>query len=365
MNSILSSQEDILIVDDTLDNLHLLSAMLEQQGYDVRSVTNGSTALMGIHAQSPDLILLDINMPGMNGFEVCRQLKADLSTQAIPVIFISALNEVFDKVEAFSVGGVDYISKPFQVEEVLVRIENQLKLCRLQTQLKAQNHQLQQTETELRRSLAQEQDLNQRIEAMAVIEERNRIARDIHDSLGHALVALNIQLETVLTLWESDHPKAYSFLQEAKQLGSDALSAVRHSVTDMRDEPLQGKLLEGAIATLIQELHSTTGIQPDCHIQLNHPLSNPLNTVAYRIIQEGFTNILKYAEATAVTLNLHSTDTHLHLLLQDNGKGFQPDANPTGFGLRGMYERAIALDGELTIDSRPGEGCRITAIFPK
>lgn len=359
-----SSKGDILIVDDTLDNLRLLSTMLEEQGYDVRSVTNGTTALMGIRAQAPDLILLDINLPGMNGFEICRQLKADINTQEIPVIFISALNEVFDKVTAFSVGGVDYIGKPFQVEEVIVRIENQLKLCRLQTQLQARNTQLQQAEAELRRALAQEKALNQRIEEMAAIEERNRIARDIHDSLGHALVALNIQLETALALWDEAPDKAYTFLQEAKQLGSDALKAVRHSVADLRSDPLQGKLLETAIATLIQEFYHTAGITPECQIQLSHPVSHQLNTAIYRIVQEGLTNILKHAEATTVKLMAQSTEDGLHLILQDNGKGFEVHANPTGFGLRGMYERVNALGGQLQIASQPGQGCRITAFFP-
>ena len=204
MNCTQPTKGDILIVDDTLDNLRLLSAMLTSQGYEVRSVTNGSTALMGVQAQSPDLILLDINMPGMNGYEVCQRLKANPNTHNIPVIFISALNEVFDKVKAFSVGGVDYITKPFQVVEVLVRVENHLKLCRVQAQLQAQNSRLQQAEAELLEALEQERILNQRIEKMATLEERNRIARDIHDSLGHSLVALNVQMQAALTLWQHD-----------------------------------------------------------------------------------------------------------------------------------------------------------------
>lgn len=356
---------DILIVDDTLDNLRLLSAMLAEQGYEVRSVTSGSTALMGIRAQAPDVILLDINMPGMNGYEVCQQLKADPKTREIPVIFISALNEVFDKVKAFSVGGVDYIAKPFQVQEVMVRIENQLSLRRLQAQLQAQNTRLQQAETELRQALEQEQALNQRIEEMATLEERNRIARDIHDSLGHALVALNIQMETALALWQNDPSKAQEFLLEAKQLGSEALKAVRQSVSEMRSDPLQGELLEGALNSLTQEFYRTTNIQPECQIDLSQPLSLPVNTAVYRIVQEGLTNICKHAQATAVQLRIQTNDSGLTLILQDNGKGFRIDENKTGFGLQGMRERTVAVGGHLEITSNPDRGCRITAIFPK
>ncbi|MCP6760141.1 MAG: response regulator [Fischerella sp. CENA71] len=356
---------DILIVDDKPDNLRLLSAMLSDRGYDVRAVMSGSVALIGAKAQPPDLILLDINMPGMNGYDVCQHLKADSLTQEIPVIFISALNEVLDKVKGFSVGGVDYITKPFQEEEVLVRIQTQLSLRRMQRVLQRQNERLQQAEADLRRALEQERELNQRIEEMTANEERNRIARDIHDSLGHSLVALNIQMETALHLWKDAPQKAYEFLVEAKKLGSTALNAVRKSVADMRSDVLQGQLLEKAIATLAQEFQYTTGITPACDIDLSMPFSNSVNTVVYRIVQEGLTNICKHAKATVVQLQIHTTPTELSLTLQDNGKGFCIDENQTGFGLRGMRERVLALGGQLEVNSEPGNGCRIMAKFPR
>ncbi|HAX75442.1 MAG TPA: adenylate/guanylate cyclase with GAF sensor(s) [Cyanobacteria bacterium UBA11372] len=135
---------DILIVDDTPNNLRLLSAMLAQQGYQVRKAINGKIALKGAQMAPPDLILLDINMPEMNGYEVCQKLKSLPETSKIPIIFISALDEALDKVKAFEVGGVDYITKPFQVPEVLARIENQLAQTRLNEELKIKNKQLEQ-----------------------------------------------------------------------------------------------------------------------------------------------------------------------------------------------------------------------------
>jgi len=135
---------NILIVDDIPENLRLLSNVLTERGYKVRSVINGAMALMGAKAAPPDLILLDINMPDMNGYEVCEALNADEQTREIPVIFISALDEVLDKVKGFAVGGRDYITKPFQLEEVLARIENQLTIRNLQQQLQEQNQRLQQ-----------------------------------------------------------------------------------------------------------------------------------------------------------------------------------------------------------------------------
>ncbi len=135
---------DILVIDDTPENLAVLSKMLTERRYKVRSVTKGSTGLRGAKAAPPDLILLDIKMPQMDGYQVCQQLKADERTRDIPVVFISALGDVLDKVKAFSVGGVDYITKPFQVEEVLARLDTHLTIRKLQKQLQEQNAQLQQ-----------------------------------------------------------------------------------------------------------------------------------------------------------------------------------------------------------------------------
>jgi diguanylate cyclase (GGDEF)-like protein len=145
MNKINSApyKADILIVDDTPDNLRLLSNMLMSQGYQVRKAINGKLALKAIQISQPDLVLLDINMPEINGYEVCKQLKLSENTRQIPVIFISALDETLDKVKAFEVGGVDYITKPFQLAEVLARVENQLTIHKLQRQLYEQNSKLQ------------------------------------------------------------------------------------------------------------------------------------------------------------------------------------------------------------------------------
>jgi signal transduction histidine kinase len=134
---------NILIVDDTPENLQVLSATLSDRGYKVRGVIKGTMAIRAAKSAPPDLILLDIKMPDLTGYEVCEQLKAEPQTKDIPVIFISALDEVLDKVKAFEIGGVDYITKPFQVEEVLARVEHQLTIKRLQKQLQSQNQKLQ------------------------------------------------------------------------------------------------------------------------------------------------------------------------------------------------------------------------------
>jgi sigma-B regulation protein RsbU (phosphoserine phosphatase) len=137
-----ASGPNILIVDDTPANLRLLSQMLVEHGYRARPVTDGATALAAARAEVPDLILLDVRMPVMNGYEVCAQLKLDAGTCDIPVIFISALDAAQDKVEAFAAGGVDYVTKPFQVEEVLARVQTHLALRELQKRLQDANEKM-------------------------------------------------------------------------------------------------------------------------------------------------------------------------------------------------------------------------------
>ncbi|MFB2938687.1 response regulator [Aerosakkonemataceae cyanobacterium BLCC-F154] len=154
MNTSQAVSADLLLVDDTPDNLRLLSLMLTENGYKTRKVINGERALQAVEIVTPDLILLDINMPDMNGYEVCRRLKKIDRTRDIPVIFISALDDVFDKVKAFQVGGVDYIAKPFQVEEVLARVNTHVNIRKLQKQLQQQNSQLQE---EIRHRLSTEE----------------------------------------------------------------------------------------------------------------------------------------------------------------------------------------------------------------
>ena len=135
-------EQGIVIVDDTPDNLRLLVGILKERGYKVRPAPSGVRALATIRKVPPDLILLDIMMPEMDGYEVCKQLKTDKQTKDIPVVFLSALNEVFDKVKAFQAGGVDYISKPFQVEEVMARVNTHLTIRAQQKALTLQNEEL-------------------------------------------------------------------------------------------------------------------------------------------------------------------------------------------------------------------------------
>ncbi len=140
MNNIVGYQNkgDILIVDDELSSLRTLSDMLTAEGYEVRGAPDGPTALMIVENKHPELVLLDVKMPGMDGFEVCRQIKANEKSSDIPILFLSALDELEDKVKGFTAGAVDFITKPFQADEVLARVDTHLTLSRLRTNLVTQ-----------------------------------------------------------------------------------------------------------------------------------------------------------------------------------------------------------------------------------
>jgi putative two-component system response regulator len=170
MNGLEHGAGGIVIVDDNPANLRILSTMLEQSGYKVRPALSGEVALRSIAASPPDLVLLDIRMPGMDGYETCRQLKADEATREIPVIFISALSETEDKVRAFQAGGIDYVTKPFQAEEVLARVRTHLELHHMQRDLEGL---VGERTRALRESQARYHDmLVQTIQAIARTEEK-------------------------------------------------------------------------------------------------------------------------------------------------------------------------------------------------
>lgn len=144
---------EVLVVDDVRENLRLLVRLLAEQGYKVRPISNGRMALTAAQIAPPDLILLDILMPELDGYQVCQQLKADEITRHIPVIFISALHQQMDIVRAFAVGGVDYITKPFQTEETLARVHTHLTIGKLQKELAQKNQALQAQNEALQQAL--------------------------------------------------------------------------------------------------------------------------------------------------------------------------------------------------------------------
>ncbi|MCB0168223.1 MAG: response regulator [Anaerolineae bacterium] len=200
LNRSSEGQSNILFVDDTISSLELLSTILTGHGFDVRIASKGSTGLMLARAEPPDLILLDVRMPEMDGYEVCRHLKSEQATRDIPIIFVSALNEVIDKVKGFEVGGVDYITKPFQAEEVLARVKTHLSLYKLQTELAERNLHLQQEISDRKQAETLIQQRVVELSALHTIAQTLASLSDLPEALKKVAEIITYLFDAELTL---------------------------------------------------------------------------------------------------------------------------------------------------------------------
>ncbi len=245
----------ILVVDDTPDNLRLLTKILEAQNYVVMKALNGQTALRAISRNPPDLILLDVNMPELNGYEVCRQLRASVATHDIPVIFISALDRLADKIKAFDLGGQDYITKPFQESEVLARVRNQLVIRQQRCQLEQEIENRRRAETQVRRlNLNLERLVQARtLELHQVLEFElalKHIAEQVRDSLDRHRIMQGV-VETLVeslmvlggkaVIFDRGLPTTYSHWRiSGQEVNDDQILAI----TDCSEvyEQLQAKI---------------------------------------------------------------------------------------------------------------------------
>lgn len=290
---------DIVVVDDTPANLRLLVGLLSDRGYKVRPIPNGNLALSAVKLSPPDLILLDINMPNMDGYEVCEHLKANEKVREIPVIFISALSDILDKVKAFGVGGVDYITKPFQVEEVLARVEIHLENRLLQKSLQEKNYELGQINAKLSHTLEQLQSTQQELiqsEKMAALgqlvagiaHEINTPLGAIRSTAGNMSKFLNQTLEELPGLFQSLSPEdAQDFLallQRSLQ-NQSTISAKeerkfkRGLMRKLEDEDINDV---DTVADTLVDMGIYENIEPFLPL-LNRPNSGFLLDIAYKL----------------------------------------------------------------------------------
>jgi signal transduction histidine kinase len=381
---------DILVVDDTLPSLRTLSTMLTEQGYQVRGVTNGPMALIAVEAESPDLILLDVRMPGMDGYEVCQRLRENAGTSRIPVIFLSASDELVDKVGGFAVGGVDYIAKPFQLEEVLARIETHLTLGKLRKQLEAQNAQLrheiverQRTENELSRYRDHLEELvtertaelasaNQQLRALSARlaeteeSERQRLARELHDRIGQNLAILDLNLNIVRAQIPDDTRETLDpRLGHSIDLVGEVAASVRNVMADLGAPMLDEHGLVAALRWYGSQCQARAGL--NVIVEGEDGSSRLLRVVEvalFRIAQEALTNVIKHAQVSQALVSLESKPDVWRLTVADDGQGFDgadqaAHDEQRGWGLTTMAERARAVGGQCLVESQPGAGTRV------
>ncbi len=239
--------KNILVVDDTPDNLRLLVKLLSEQGYKIRVATDGPHALEAARAKPPDLILLDVMMPGMDGYEVCRQLKAQAETRNIPVLFLSALDQAQDKVKAFTAGGVDYITKPFHVAEVLARVQTHLALQSAQRHLAEKTGQLERVNAALAREVAlRKLEILAREQTQeALLQTHDELETRVHERTAE-LSAANAALRIEIVQRRRVEAALRENEKQIQQLNAELLSAYDATLEgwaqalDLRDKETEG-----------------------------------------------------------------------------------------------------------------------------
>jgi two-component system sensor histidine kinase/response regulator len=334
---------DLLVVDDAPANLQLLFGMLKEHGYRVRPVPSGRLALQAAKAQPPDLVLLDVNMPEMNGYEVCRRLKEDEVLRPIPVIFISAFSEPFDKVQAFSAGGVDYVTKPFHLDEVRARIETHLALRRAHGDLETRNREL---------GLA-----NERLRALE--EARKILSSSIVHDLKSPLAALIGNTDYLLHRDEVQG-ETREVLGEmlASSHGIHRIVLNLLDVARMEDAELVPQRRQVRIGELVERARLTAQLTTR---MTGHSLVVESDTdvdavvdpdLIVRVIENLLDNSLKYApRGSAVRVVARAEGrAGLSLRVEDHGRGV-----PVAERER-IFERYVRLDRDAQTHSRTSRG---------
>lgn len=349
---------DILIVDDTPANLSVLSMMLTKAGYKVRPAISGEIALRAIEAELPDLILLDVRMPEMDGFELCQQLKAQPRTAKVPVIFISALSEIDDKLRAFEVGGVDYITKPFQTAEVRVRVNTHLTLAR------------------------------QRKE----IEDLSQLKDQLLDTVTHNLkspLSVILMYSEALAEGRGDSEdyakKIHNAGDRMNKLISNFLdiNKIESGVVLSETELVLQPFLNDAVMNLIF-LAETKNIDTVLNMPDEPIILNTDTRYLNEAVENLLSNAIKYTpDGGKVDVTVKATSEAVSIAIADTGIGIPQEhqtqifdkfyrvpetehqqVSGTGLGLAIAHSIIEQLGGNLTVQSQEGEGSTFTITLP-
>lgn len=370
----------VLVVDDKPDNLRLLSTILTDRGYEVRQALSGRMALTAARTRPPDLVLLDIKMPDLDGYQVCEKLKADERTRHIPVIFLSALDRSPDKIKGFSAGGVDYITKPFQESEVVVRVEHHLEIARLQARLERQNAQLQQ---EIRDRIATERELlrsNEDLEQFA-----HAVSHDLQQPLQSILGFSKILSLQYAQLSETEVSNSLSRIVQAgermQQLIEDLLA---YSQVDV-SRSLEVVNCDLVVAEALDNLQAAISQTDACIAISPLPTLKGKSTQLIQVFQNLIGNALKFTQADVppeIDISVELGEGEWVFRVRDNGIGIDPqhydrlfqlfqrlhpsDRYPgTGIGLATCKKIVENHGGRIWVESQLGMGTTFFFSLPK
>ena len=364
---------EILIVDDTPANLEILNRFFSQNAYKARTLPSGKMALRSAKMNPPDLFLLDINMPEMNGYELCEHLKADPQLRDIPVIFLSALDDADDKVKAFDCGGVDYITKPFEFKEVLSRVQTHLKINKLQQLLNQRNH-----------------ELAQRLqEVETLVQLRDNLAQMIVHDMRTPLTGIIGYLSLLQIHDKQIPPNLHPYVDSAEH-SSQVLLDMINNLLDISKLEAGQKLVLNKTQTPLQEIVQLSiqdlGAYSEHEILLDLPedqLEMLLDQdLIRRIITNLVSNACKYGGKKSIKIQIHLHPNQVWISISDQGPGIRQEDqdkifekfiqlesaqqrkfNSTGLGLTFCKMAAQAHGGDIHLESQPGQGSCFSLIL--
>jgi signal transduction histidine kinase len=366
----------VLIADDNSDMRHYLARLLSEQ-YEVETVADGQAAIDAAHKQPPDLIVSDVMMPILDGFELLEALRADEQTRTIPVVLLSARAGEESRVQGIQAGADDYLTKPFSARELLARVSGRLEIARLQRDRESQlrisqaelEQRVQERTQELLNASHELRELSARI-LQAQDEERRRIARELHDGVGQLLAALGMEASNLARESDRLSSRAASSLSSIESLVIQMTKDIR-TISHLLHPPLLDDVgLQCAITDYVTGFAERSGIQVSLDLQTAFErLDRDYELSLFRIVQECLTNIHRHSGSRTAGIRIFRDDGALVLEVRDEGRGMRAErmseiqSSGSGVGIRGMRERALQLSGTMSIES-DASGTRIRVVIP-
>jgi signal transduction histidine kinase len=340
----------ILIVDDNASARETLVAMLENQEYQIELAEDGFHALQILQRLQPDLILLDVMMPGMDGFEVCRRIRSAPQLAEVPIIILTALDDRASLLQGIESGADDFLIKPIDRYELTARVRTSTRLNRYRT-LKEQRENL--------------REMTERLIA-AQEQERQNISRELHDDLGQALTLQMISMRNLQGELSLSKEELFERLQALHDQTHDIFIKIRGLAQDLRPPVLDALGLKVSMQTYCTEFTRRTHLPITFESDDSFPvLPDIYNITLYRVLQEALSNIVKHADASHVWVDLSREEDNIILTVQDNGLGFKKEeVQSNGMGLSNMRERVTIAGGNFLISSAQRSGTILTAQFP-
>lgn len=340
----------ILIVDDDPSARETLTAMLEGQDYQLELATNGPEALKIAERVRPDLILLDVMMPAMDGFEVCRRIRSTPQLAEVPIIILTALDDHASLMAGIESGADDFLTKPVNRQELVARVRTITRLNRYRTLIE---------QRESLREMAERVVITQE-------EERKRISRDLHDDLGQVLTTQLFELRKLQEEATSPGKMLFARLQMLHDQTNDIFQTIHRLAQDLRPPALDTLGLNLALKNYCAEFTRRTQIPVTFECDQGFPEYPDIYEITlYRTLQEALTNVVKHAQASQVWVEMNLDEDHIMLTVQDNGQGFDTSQEQSnGIGLSGLRERLTLVGGSLHISSSSERGTILSARLP-